>query len=442
MKRKNLLLTRVLVTIIILTFKQAAFSQLTNLSEIQNDLSRKKIEFTGYYNSLTKECGDKLDSLTKLEETLLRNNSHSIDSINNVIEKNNSIIETNRVRFENFNTLRSRIENKSVALITDNKHKKKFNQLSAADYPVKIIFKDTKIEGVYQLISIDNLNGELMKIQQLGENKTINKIYTSFIEGNELKNVLRSDLLVWTNSKIAVDANEENLKLNEKINSMRIFEKNKVSRFNEKTSTYNLQVLKSKRIADSTKLAELIKYYNIEYPKTIKDYNTNLSKEKEKDKQLINAYNKSMEKYKASSGYCTAKPTEEDAIRYFNKFKMALKDPYSAILETFGVKIAKITNEKYPCIKLVKLGVRAKNSWGAYNASVYWVAVKDEEVIEYGDMEKWDTYTGDYMVSMRLEMNSISCNNAVFSEPIYPKTAEERLSQPVIKKYNFNFFKY
>jgi hypothetical protein len=442
MKKKSLLLTRVLVSITMLSFNLTAFSQLTKLSEIQNDLSTKKMEFTVYYNSLTKECAFKRDSLIKAKESLIRNNSISIDSINSIIETNKSIIEKNRVKFDNFNTLRSTIENRSVALISDKKHKKVFNQFSAKDYPTKIIFKDTKTQGVYQLISIDHTNGELMGIQQLPENKKLIKIYTSFIEVNGLKYITRSDLLSWTNSKLANDANEENLKLGDQINSMKVFEKNEITRLDKETSTYNMEDLKLKRIADSTKLDELTKYYNTEYPKAIKDYNTNLSIEKEKDTQLIDAYNQAMAKYNASSGYCTAMPTEEEAIRYFNQFKSALKDPYSAILETYGVKKAKITNEKFPCIKIVTLGVRAKNSWGAYGASKYWVAVKDEKVVDYGDMENWDLYTGDYLRSEAFEMNSISCNNSVFSKPVYPKTAEQRLSQPLMQEYNFNFFKY
>jgi hypothetical protein len=442
MKKKILLLTRVLVSITMLTVNLTAFSQVMNLSLIQKDLSLKKQEFTVYYNSLTKECAYKRDSLVKSKEILIRRNSNSIDSINNLINKNKSIIESNRVKFENFNTLVKLIENKSIALITDKKHKKVFNQFSAADYTVKIIFKDTKNVGIYQLISVDNTNGELMKIQQVSFNKQLDKIYTSFIEDNKFQTVSRSDLFSWTNSKIAVEASDENLKLNEKINSVRNIEKNEISRLDKETGIFSSDALKSKRIADSTKLEELTKYYNVEYPKAIKEYNTNLSEEKAKDKQLIDAYNSDLAKYNASAGYCTAMPTEEEARGYFNQFKSALKDPYSAILETYGVKKAKLTNEKFPCIKIVKLGVRAKNSWGAYGASEYWVAVKDEKVIDYGDLENWDTFTGDYTTRLAFEMNSISCSNTVFSKPEYPKTAEQRLSQPIMKEYNFIFFKY
>jgi len=442
MKKKSLLLPRALASISMIIFNLTALSQLNNLSEIQNDLSFKRSEFIKHYNSLTKECIYKRDSLITLKKMLIQKNSSSVDSINKLIEHNNTILQTNKVKFENFNTLRNIIENELVALITDKKHKKVFNQFSAADYPLKIIFKEPKNLGVYTLISIDNSNSNDIKVQQVSENKKLNKIYTSFTEENTLKKISRSDLFSWTNSKIAVDASEENLKFNENINSMKIFEKNEISRLDKETSFYNIDVLKSKRNADSTKLAELEKYYNIEYPKSIKEYNINLSLEKKKDEQLINTYNQNLAKYNESAGYCTAMPTEDEARKYFNQFKSALKDPYSAILETYGVKKAKITNEKYPCIKIVKLGVRAKNSWGAYGASEYWVAVKDGKVIDYGDLEKWDIFTGDYMLSQSFEWNSISCNNTVFSKPVYPTTAEQRLSQPVMKEYNFNFFKY
>lgn len=441
MKKKSLHLTAV-ATILMLAINISAYSQISDLSEIQKDLADKKLKFTSYYNSLTRNCINKRDSVSNLKERLVLNNSIMIDSINRLIEKNNLSIQTNKVRYENYNTLTKLIENKSVAFILDNKQKKTFNKLTSIDYPIKLIFQDNSFKDQFLFISIDNSKSELLNIQRLTETKKILKIYSSFSENNTLKKITKSEILLWTNAKIAIDASEENLKLNEKINSIKIFEKNEISRLDEETSIFSLDVLKSKRNSDSTKLAELVKYYNIEYPKSIKEYNINLSAEKKKDEQLINTYNENLAKYNASAGYCTAMPTEEEAVKYFNQFKSALKDPYSAILETYGIKKAKITNEKYPCIKIVKLGVRAKNSWGAYGASEYWVAVKDGKVIDYGDLENWDTFTGDYMVSQSFEWNSISCNNTVFSKPVYPSTAEQRLFQPVMKEYNFNFFKY
>ena len=419
-----------------------AQSSFNNLSEIQNDLSIKKSTFNKHYISLIKECNFKRDSLIALKEKLIQKNLSSIDSINNLIKQNNTIIESDKLKFDNLNILRSIIENKSVALIVDKKQKKVFNKYSTVDYPVKIIFKDPKIIGEYQLISIDSSHSNKIKVERVSENKKFNKIYLSLTNSAQLQIISKSDIIAWTNSKNANNANEENLELKKEINSMKIFEKNEIIRLDKEISIYNIDALKAHRTADSTKLAELDKYYNVEYPKLIKEYNINLAKEKKKDKKLIEAYNQDLAKYNMSVGYSTAMPTENEARKYFNQFKTALKDPYSAILETYGIKKAKITNKKYPCIKIVTLGVRAKNSWGAYTASKFWVAVKDGKVIDYGDLQDWDMFTGDYMLSQSFEFNSISCNNTTFSEPVYPKTAEERLSKPVLKEYNFNLFKY
>jgi hypothetical protein len=134
-------------------------------------------------------------------------------------------------------------------------------------------------------------------------------------------------------------------------------------------------------------------------------------------------------------------PTEDEARVYFNLFKRNLKDPYSAILETYGVKKLKKTNESYPCVKVIILGIRAKNSWGAYGASEYWIAIKDEKVIDFGDMEDWDAFSSDYYLSLALEMNSISCGNSNFIKPTYPQTAEQRISKPVMNPYNFELLK-
>jgi len=442
MKKKDTFLSRVFILLAILNFNLKAFSQLTNLSEIQNDLSIKKTAFTGHYNSLIKECVNTRNSLITTKELLIKKYSASVDSINSLIEKNKLLIEVNKIKLNNFNTLISTIDNKQVALINEKKHKKPFNQIIGIDYPIKIIFKDIKKQESYQLISIDNKTGELLKIQEIQGNKKINKIYTDFAESNKLTNITRNEILLWTDSKIAVDASMANSVLNADINSLAKLHKTEVSKLDIEINTYDFDVLKSKRLADSTKLNELTKYYNIDYPKVIKDYNTNLAIEKEKDKLLIDTYNQDLAKYNATAGFCTKMPTEEEARVYFNQFKTALKDPYSAILETYGIKKAKKTNEKYPCVKIVQLGVRAKNSWGAYNKSTYWVAVKDEVVIDYGDMEEWDAWTSDYSLSLAFEMNSVSCNNTLFSEPVYPKTAEQRLSQPVMKEYVFKFFTY
>lgn len=439
MKKKDTLLTRVFILLTIINFNLKVFSQLTNLSEIQNDLSVKKTEFPKHYNYLVKKFINTRDSLITTKELLVKKHSASVDSINNLIEKNKLLIEANRIKLNNFNTLISTIDNKPVALITEKKHKKSFNEIIGTDYPIKIIFKDIEKQESYQLISVDNKTGELLKIQEIQGNKKINKIYTDFAESNKLTYVTRNEILLWTDSKIAVDANMANSILHVDLNSLEKLHKTEGSRLDIEINTYNLDVLKSKRLADSTNLNELTQYYTIDYPKAIKEYNKNLALEKEKDKLLIDTYNQDLAKYNATAGFCTKMPTEDEARVYFNQFKTALKDPYSAILETYGIKKAKKTNEKYPCIKIVQLGVRAKNSWGAYNKSTYWVAVKDELVIDYGDMENWDAWTSDYSLSLAFEMNSVSCNNTLFSEPVYPKTAEQRLSKPVMKEYVFKF---
>jgi hypothetical protein len=156
MKKNDTFLFRIFILLTILNFNLKAFSQLTNLSEIQNDLSIKKTAFTEHYNSLVKECVNTRNSLITTKELLIKKYSASVDSINSLIGKNKLLIEANKIKLNNFNTLISTIDNKQVALINEKKHKKPFNQIIGIDYPIKIIFKDIKKQESYQLISIDN----------------------------------------------------------------------------------------------------------------------------------------------------------------------------------------------------------------------------------------------------------------------------------------------
>jgi hypothetical protein len=408
------------------------------LSEIQNDLSIKKTAFTGHYNSLVKESVNTRNSLITRKELLIKKYSASVDSINSLIEKNNLLIEANKIKLNNFNTLISTIDNKPVALINEKKHKKPFNQIIGIDYPIKIIFKDIKKQESYQLISIDNITGELLKIQEIQGNKKINKIYTDFAESNKLTNITRNEILLWTDSKIAVDANMANSVLNADINFLAKLHKTEVSKLDIEINTYDFDVLKSKRLADSTKLNELTKYYNIDYPQLIKEYNTNLGIEKVKDIALMETYNSALINFEKNAEYMRSN-IEAEADKCFSWLKTEFNDPYSAIFEKYGLKTYPSITEKYPCAKIYSLTVRAKNGFGSYVPGKYLVVMIDGNPITATE------YNSNYEAEANLLINLMlegGCKKSIVTQPIKPNTAEERIPRPIMKVYDYKFFTY
>jgi hypothetical protein len=107
MKKKDTLLSRVFILLTIINFNLKAFSQLTNLSEIQNDLSVKKTEFPKHYNFLIKKFINNRDSLITTKELLIKKHSASVDGKLPSFSDNLKSLNLNCFSYEKIKILRS-----------------------------------------------------------------------------------------------------------------------------------------------------------------------------------------------------------------------------------------------------------------------------------------------------------------------------------------------
>jgi hypothetical protein len=409
-------------------------AQELNLREIQVDLKNHKNIFTNHYNKMFVQFKTTIDSITIKSSELTIMFKEQTDSLNSVIIKNQTLFDSQKNRFNNFLKIRNELSGKLVAIIKHPREAKFLNRFTSFEYPVNILKKE---RGNFTLYSLDASNDKFV-LTVLPENKKISKIYNSYLENNKLEFITSERLLDMTNAKKANEYLEILTSSQDKLNMLKKQNEKVMDQLENDKNKYSLEKLNKKRISDSLELIQLIQYYNVEYPNLLSKYENELEKEKIKDKKLLEKYKVDLAKYEALMGWCKSKPTEEEAIVYFNQFKRLLKDPYSAILETYGVQKFNKVNEEYPCIKFVLLGIRAKNSWGAYGFSEYFLAIKDGQIIDYGEAESIDGLF-EKILPITFEMNSISCANSNFSKPIYPLTAEERVYKPIMRNYDFKF---
>ncbi len=218
-----------------------------------------------------------------------------------------------------------------------------------------------------------------------------------------------------------------------------LYNNGKVSQLKIEIESINSMNIDSLKSVDRKKLLDLRNYYN-EFLNTKALYLKQLDKAKAIDDKNISDYNAKMLEYEKKSGENTQMPTEKEAIKYFNSFKKSLKDPYSAILETYGVRPLRKTNKKYPCVKCVNLGIRAKNGFGGYILSKYYVLVRDGKVIDYAEANRDLEYMLDNMMSLSLSMNKVTCENAPV-EPIEPVSKANKLTEPKPRQLDFNYTK-
>lgn len=423
----------------IITFKQ--FKQLQEPKEIPvNNLTHLKKEAVAL--TLTGE-----GAVSELLENL---DAHYIELRNKYLQTTKSINEKISILNDQNATLTQVIENEKNKLnafnkVLDDLEGTKSNVISDS----KTIFKLEKITGVSNIslaflrITEQNDGVHALFIYQTGDQievksfdyrgqqnerkkmlKILKKIQKSGLKPNSIS---RSEISEYTNASVGLSAMELLSKNNKEID---LLKKELLENDPEK-----IVLLKE---ADKTKLLAMKQYYEVDFPALKSDYKSRLAKAIEIDKKNQKDYDAKLVKYEKIVGKNTKIPTQVEARNYFNQFKKALKDPYSAILEDFRIWKAKRTNEEYPCIKLVALGVRAKNSWGAYIKTTYWVAVKDGKVIQYGDADEWG-FTGDAYLTIALHASNISCEGIGAVKPVQPTSEADKISAPIMKEFSFSY---
>lgn len=409
------------------------YGQKPSLAEIQQDLKNKKTLLSVHYNKLIPVYEKKVDSLILLKGYLESSYRKTLDSLNHIININQSVIDLNKTQLDNFKRLNQILENKVACIINTKKEKKKFIQLTKLNYPIQIFCREDI--GTYLLISIDNEHGYRFDIKKVTNNKKASVIF-KYLSENRLFSLLSTDLqLDLTKAKIPLDAELLIAQLNLKISLNNRLKEIELGKINDDLKSCDKNNIKEQRNNDSIRLSELFNYYSVIYPNELNDYNKLLSIERIKDKSLLETYNSALINYEKNVEYMGLN-IETEADKCFSWLKTEFNDPYSAIFERFGLKTYPSITKKYPCAKIFLLTVRAKNGFGSYMPGKYLVVMID------GNPVTATEYKGNYEDETNLLINLLvkgGCKNSIVTEPTKPITAEERIQMPTMKEYNFKF---
>jgi hypothetical protein len=385
------------------------------VSELLENLDAHYIELRNKYLQTTKSIDEKISILNDQNATQTQ------------------VIENEKNKLNAFNKVLDDLEGTKSNVISDSKTIFKLEKITGVSNISHAFLRITEQnDGVHALFIYQT--GDYIEVKsfdyrgQQNERKKMLKILKK-IQKSGLKpnSISRSEISEYTNASVGLSAMELLSKNNKEID---LLKKELLENDPEK-----IVLLKE---ADKTKLLAMKQYYEVDFPALKSDYKSRLAKAIEIDKKNQKDYDAKLVKYEKIAGENTKMPTQSEARNYFNQFKIALKDPYSAILEDYRIWTAKRTNEEYPCIKLVALGVRAKNSWGAYNKTDYWVAVKDGKLIDYGDTDDWG-YMGDGLLTIALHASNISCEGIGAVKPVQPTSEADKISAPIMKEFSFSY---
>lgn len=401
------------------------------LQKIQNDLNIKKLNFNKHFDNLSKKFSSKRDSIIANNNKIKIKNIRQIDSLKLVLQEKNRIFDPLKNNYANFKSISNLIENKKVAIVNNSKYEKSLIKITGINYTTKIIYSDENIQNKFYVISLDNSKSNILDIKEVVENNKISKIYNKYLENSELKIITKEYLLNICDALLALNTIENTNQINEEIKNIQKNEETQTQINENEINKFSNKSLNEIRTKDSLELNSLLKYYNIEYPNEISEYNNAIKEQKIKENKQIDEYNKLLVEYEKNINEITRLPTKNEAISYFNVFKRALKDPYSAILESYRVIDDKWVQSKHPCLKVLIINVRAKNSWGAYNLSDYFLVIKGGQVAYYGEGHDWMNY--------RLATNNVGCESGTLEKPIYPDINQNIISKPIMKEYNFSF---
>ena len=414
------------------------FSQIENLSDIQRDLNKKKENFTIYHNGIAKQAqAQYLDLNIKKDQSQLRLKK-SNDSILGLIKDQEVILAANKIQFDNFNRLQNLLLNQSASILLSSKSSKKFIKITGVDYPTKMIYKDNKSLETYYLISIDK--DRLVKIDTFYQDKKVASLYAQSAEENRLAFINEQKLIDLTNASLAIEKNKSINNLKAELKMLDYNQRKIIESIELKLKSLEPAAISKARLSDSIKLNEHINYYFKIYPAELAEYSKSLEIEKQKDLKFQEEYNSQLTIWENQEKYKTQN-IEAEADKCFDWIKDQLNDPYSARFEKYGV-ITSFTdlNKKYPCIKVYNITIRAKNGWGAYIPGKYFVAMKDGIPVAGAENGDENRFVKETNLMLNIMLENIECSNTSISEPVKPIPAEQRLSAPKLKLYDFSFY--
>ena len=422
----------------IITFKQ--FKQLQEPKEIPvsnlTHLKKEAVALTLTGEGAVSELLENLDAhYIELRNKYLQT-TKSIDEKISILNDQNAtqtqVIENEKNKLNAFNKVLDDLEGTKSNVISDSKTIFKLEKITGVSN-ISLAFLRIKEQndGVHALFIYQT--GDQIEVKsfdyrgQQNERKKMLKILKK-IQKSGLKpnSISRSEISEYTNASVGLSAMELLSKNNKEID---LLKKELLENDPEK-----IVLLKE---ADKTKLLAMKQYYEVDFPALKSDYESRLAKAIKIDKKNQKDYDAKLVKYEKIVGKNTKMPTEAEARNYFNQVKKYLKDPYSAIFEDYRIWKAKRTNEQYPCIKLVALGIRAKNSFGGYVKTTYWVAIKDRKVIEFGDADEWG-FTGDAYLAIALGARDITCGTGAV-KPVQPTIEADKISAPIMKEFSFSY---
>jgi hypothetical protein len=256
-----------------------------------------------------------------------------------------------------------------------------------------------------------------------------------------LKSLETERLMYYTSSTAFVEAKKSIDRVDNEINQFTVSVSNQINEIETKLRKYNLFDFAKKRTSDSLELKRLNQYYFVEYPSALDDYNTKLAQALKNDKFENDQYEKKLVSYDSVNNMVQ---TLEFMILE-NAIKEQLTDPYSAKFVSYERVKLPNTNERFPCVHVLDIGVNSKNEYGGYTGVKYYTGIfigGEMFGSVSGPKGKSSSFETDFVLNMDVAWRSTGLPNCDDSwrPPIKYTNSASLLLKPILKQTEFKLY--
>jgi hypothetical protein len=367
-------------------FSASIFTVAQN-KEVSTEITQKRIEIENYYDKIELNLVRVTDSLLMAKDELIKEKEATYNDFQKA-----------KIYYDNYSLLER--HRKKVTKISGESDLKKFSKTFEVNN-LKVVYITSNIV----IFECEQANIRFIEIKKNEIDSEKKKI--KLLENTEKKNnpieLTESDLFYCVEAR---DAHShfnalQSIEVKIKINENRILDLNKMD-------------IKNARRIDLGKINKFENEYK-KYTSDLIDYDTRYALAKKNDDKLRLEYEKKLSKYEQDlSAYDNYKLTKSEALKVFNLIKKNFRNPSSAVLTSFGLErlTADIYKDKWPCVRCLRLGIRAQNGFGGYTTDMFNVLWDGKNVIHFKEEG------GMWLPSMYLD--GVVCDGKMVSKPNIP----------------------
>lgn len=368
-------------------FSSSIFTVAQN-KEVSTEIVQKRTEIENYYDKIELNFLRVTDSLLTAKDELIKEKEAAYKAFQKV-----------KIYYDNYSLLERYRSN--ITKISDERDLKKFSKK----------FEVNNLKAVYITYNIVIFECEQANIPFIEIKK--NAIVT------EKKKIKLLEIIVKKNNPIELTENDlfyciEARDAHSHFNVLQSIE-GKIEIIKNKILDLNKLDVKNARRIDLGKIDKFENDYK-KYTSDIIEYNAAYALAKKNDDKLRLKYEKKLSKYEQGiKAYDNYKLTESEADKVFNLVKKNFRNPSSAVLTRFGhSKLAPMYKEKWPCVRLLLLEIRAQNGFGGYTTDMFEVLWDGKNVIHFKERD------GMWYPKMYLDGYGVECDGKMVSKPNIP----------------------